>query len=82
MSKAKFQQIVKSLSNSKTIEVNSKNYMFEITILNKGSFLGTIYRLSKNKKERIEYFDNSIPFYYRLMRLAETKNLNVRSSLI
>ena len=77
MSKAVFSQLIKTFRNRQTIEVKTKNYIWEITRLTGHPFLGTVYRLSKNNKELINYYHNSIGFYDKLMRIAEIKDLEI-----
>jgi len=78
MSKATFIKIVKLLENKTILEVKNENYKWELLFnIDNDKFYGLVYRISKNNKELINHYHNSIGFYDKLMRIAEIKNLQI-----
>lgn len=80
MCKTRFSEIVSKLENKVSVEVETNYFYWEISFCNDNDFLGTVYRLSKNKKELINYYHNSIGFYDKIMQLAKNKNIRVITS--
>lgn len=78
MSKSKYNEIVNQLENGVTLRLKTNKYEWEIMFLDDAiKFVGTIYRLSKNKKELFNYYHHSFTFYDKLHRIAIIPNLKV-----